>query len=96
MPKRTKTGQKKHDKAVLGSVKWYEGRGYKVRADLPGYKKPKRIGGYRPDWIARKGKKEIIGEVETKETNKEDVEQQEVFKEYAEREKGRKFKKRIV
>lgn len=96
MQKRTKTGQKRHDKAVLRSVKWYEGQGYKVKADLPNCDKPKRIKGYVPDWIAKKGKKEIIGEVETKGTNEKDKEQQQAFKEYAERKRTREFKKKIV
>ena len=96
MPKITKTGQKRHDEAVLRSVKWYEGQGYKVKADLPNYDGPKKIGGHIPDWIAKKGKKEIIGEVETKKTDKKDKEQQQAFKEYAERKRGREFKKKII
>ncbi len=96
MKKRTKIGQKQHDEAVLRSVKWYEGQGYKVKADLPGYDKPKKIKGYVPDWIAKKGKEEIIGEVETKETNEKDKGQQVAFKEYAERKKMREFKKKII
>jgi len=96
MPKKTKTGQKKHDEAVLRSVKWYEGQGYKVKADLPDYDKPKKIAGYIPDWIAKKGKKEIIGEVEKKGTNEKDKEQQEAFKEYAKKKKTREFKKKVI
>lgn len=96
MTKRTKTGQKKHDAAVLRSATWYENQGFDVRADLPGYDKPKKISGYIPDLIARKKKKEIIVEVETKDTNKQDKEQQEAFKEYADRKRSREFKKKIV
>jgi len=96
MTKRVKAGQKKHDEAVLRSVKWYEGRGYKINADLPDYNKPKNIGGYVPDLIAKKDKKEIILEVETKNTNELDKEQQEAFKEYSERGKGRIFKKKLI
>jgi hypothetical protein len=96
MNKRTKTGQKKHDESVLRSVKWYEGRGYKVNADLPDYNKPKNIGGYIPDLIAKKGKKEIILEVESKNTNKSDTDQQKAFKKYSKREEERTFRKKII
>jgi len=96
MRRRTKTGQREHDNAVLRSAEWYKGQGYKVKADLPGWEKPKKIGGFIPDWIAKKGKKEIIGEVETEGSNETDEEQQEAFKEYAKRKKERGFKKKIV
>jgi len=96
MGKRTKTGQKQHDEAVLRSVKWYEGQGYKVKADLPGYDKPKKIKGFIPDWIAKKGKEEIIGEVETKNTNEKDKDQQIAFKEYAEKKRMVEFKKKVI
>lgn len=96
MPKRTKTGQTKHDNAVLRSAEWYENNGYKVKADLPKWDRPKTIGGYRPDLIAKKGKKEIIKEIETKDSNKKDMEQHEAFKEYVERKGGRRFSKRII
>lgn len=95
-PKRSKIGQKRHDEAVLGSVKWYEGQGYKVKADLPNYPKPKKIGGFIPDWIAKKGKKETIGEVETKDTAKLDEEQHKAFRAYAKRKRSRKFKKKVI
>lgn len=96
MSKKTKDGQKRHDESVLRSVRWYEGQGYKVKADLPGYDKPKKIKRYIPDWIAKKGKKEIIGEVEKKGTNEKDKEQQQAFKEYVKRKNGRIFKKKII
>lgn len=96
MQKRTKVGQRRHDNSVLRSAKWYEGQGFNVKADLPSYDKPKKIAGYIPDWIAKKGKKEVIGEVETKGTNEKDKEQQEAFKEYAERKSGREFKKKLI
>ncbi len=96
MLKRVKTGQKKHDNAVLRSAKWYKGQGFKVKADLPEWEKPKNIGGFIPDLIAKKSKREIIKEIETKDTNKKDKKQHEVFKEYASRKRGREFKKKIV
>ena len=96
MPKRTKIGQKKHDNTVLKSAEWYENQGFKVKADLPGWEKPKKIGGFIPDLIAKKGKKEIIKEIETKDTNNKDVEQHKAFKEYTEKKRTREFKKKIV
>ena len=96
MQRRTKTGQRKHDNAVLRSAGWYKGQGYKVKADLPGWKKPKKIGGFIPDLIAKKGEKEIVKEIETKDTNEKDKKQQEAFKEYTSRKRSREFKKKIV
>ena len=94
--KRTKTGQKKHDNGVLGAAQWYESHGYNVQADLPSMKKPKKIGGYIPDLIAKKNGEEIILEVETKKTAKSDQEQQQAFQDYANRSAKRRFKKKIV
>jgi len=96
MEKRTKTGQKQHDQAVLRSAEWYENQGYKVKADLPNWDKPKKIGGFIPDLIAKKGKKEVIKEIETKNTNEKDEKQHEAFEEYAKRRKTREFKKKII
>ena len=46
-------------------AKAYEARGYHVRADVPGYRKPPTIGGYTPDILARKSGQETMVEVET-------------------------------
>jgi len=94
--KKTKTGQKKHDNGVLKSVEYYKSIGYKVFADLPNYEKPKKISGFIPDVIARKGRKEVIIEVETKKTLVSDQDQQEAFKKYANKSSNRKFRKKIV
>jgi len=96
MPKRTKTGQAKHDKAVLRSADWYKKRGYSVKADVPGWDKPKTIGGRRPDLIVKKGKKEIVKEIETKDSNKKDLKQHKAFSQYAARKKTRDFQKKII
>lgn len=95
MTKRTKIGQKKHDEALLKSVKYYEDQGFKVMADLPGGEKPKEIKGFIPDLIAKKGGKEIILEVETKTSVKQDKDQLEAFEQYADNSKNRKFRKKI-
>jgi len=96
MNKRTKTGKKKHDNSVLRSAEWYRKHGFITKADLPGWNKPKKIGGFIPDIIARKGKKEIILEVENKNTDKSDADQQKAFKKYSKREKERTFRKKII
>jgi hypothetical protein len=54
------------------------------------------LGRFIPDLIAKKGKKEIILEVETKNTNKSDTDQQKAFKKYSERKEGRTFRKKII
>ena len=96
MQKRTKTGQRKHDEGVLRSAKWYKNHGFKTEADLPGWNKPKKIGGFIPDLIAKRGKKEVILEYETENTNELDKDQQKAFKEYSKKGKGRIFKKKII
>lgn len=96
MKKRIKTGQKKHDESVRRSADWYKSQGFKVKADLPGEEKPKKIGGFVPDIIANKGKREIIIEVETKKTANADKEQQQAFRNYANKRKERGFRKKIV
>ena len=96
MTKRTKTGQKKHDESVLRSAEWYKKHGFITKADLPGWNKPEKIGGFIPDLIAKKGKKEIILEVETKNTDESDTDQQKAFKKYSKREEERTFRKKIL
>jgi len=86
----------KHDKSVLRSANWYKNEGYKVKADVKGYNQPKEIKGFIPDVIAKKGKKEVILEIERPRSNEKDKEQQEAFKEYAEMKSNRQFKKKIV
>jgi len=58
--------------------------------------KTKKIGGFVPDLIAKKGNGEIIKEIETKDTNERDKEQQEAFKKYAERKRTRRFSKKVI
>jgi len=96
MTKRTKRGQAKHDKSVLRSAEWYESKGYGVAADLPGYKKPKTIGGFRPDIIAKKSKKEFVIEVETKQISKRDEKQHKAFSDYAQKSRRRDFRKKVI
>lgn len=96
MKKRTKVGQKRHDEGVKQSADWYKSRDFKVKADLPGEEKPKKIGGFIPDIIAKKGKKEIVIEIETRQTANTDKEQQQAFRDYANKKKDRTFRKKII
>ncbi len=48
MNRRTKTGQKRHDKSVLKSAEWHKKHGFTIRADLPGWNNPKKI-----EWFMR-------------------------------------------
>lgn len=96
MQKRTKAGQRRHDLSVLRSANYYENKGFKVKADLPDFTKPKKIKKFIPDLIVRKGKKEIVIEIETQDSNEKDKEQQQVFREYAEKSNSRTFKKKVI
>ena len=57
--------QTKREQMILKTVQEYEGKGYKVYADIEGYPRPSIIGGHRPDVLAVKGKHRTIVEVET-------------------------------
>jgi len=94
--KRTKVGQKRHDEGVKRSADWYKNKGFGIKVDLPGEEKPKKINGFIPDIIATKGKKEIVIEVETKQTANTDKEQQGAFRNYANKKPGRIFRKKII
>ena len=96
MKKRTKIGQKKHDEGVKRSAEWYKKQGFKVKSDLPGEKKPKKIGGFIPDIIAKKGAAEVIIEIETKQSANTDKEQQQAFRDYANKNRNRNFRKKII
>lgn len=96
MTKRTSRQQTKHDKKVEKIKKYYEFQGYSVSADLKNEKTPKKIEGKIPDVVARKNGKEVIVEVETKDSDKKDKHQQDVFKNYADKSKNRRFRKVIA
>jgi hypothetical protein len=94
--KRTKRGQERHDRGVLRRANWYEARGYTVTADLPGWPKPKHIGGFIPDVLAKRGGEEVVLEVETKDSDRKDRDQHQAFKKYAAISGARRFRKVIV
>lgn len=76
MAVRGKVGQVKHDKKVQQRLEKYREEGFRVKADLPGRARPPKIGGRIPDLVAKKGKKLIVEEIETKSTVTSDREQQ--------------------
>ena len=59
--------------------------------DLPGWEKPPKVKGSIPDAFAEKGKEKKMLEVETPETLKEDKEQREKFRDWADDGKDRTF-----
>ena len=96
MNKRTKTGQKIHDTEVLRWAKQKVKQNFDVKADLPGWKKPAKIKGAIPDGYAEKGTDKKILEVETPQTLKEDKEQREKFREWADSGKNRTFLTKVT
>ena len=76
MAKRGKIGQTKHDNKVRQELEKLKDEGYRVRADLPNRARPPKVGGVIPDIYARKGKKLVVEEIETKSTLKADRKQQ--------------------
>lgn len=86
----------KHDKIVKRVAAGYKGKGWKVKADVSGYPKPKTIYGKRVDVFAIKGKRERAVEIETPKTYKKDSSQRKAFKRWASGNKKRKFRTKIA
>lgn len=95
---RSKRSQSKHNSQVRKEVEKLEDKSYKVKADIPGYEQPDTIGGYRPDYVAKKSRKRIIGEVETTDSvdSSRDQKQQKAFEQAAKRSKNTSFKRTIT
>jgi hypothetical protein len=96
MTKRSTRQQTKHDRGVQKSAEFYEKQGFKVAADIKDYSKPNSINGRRPDVIATKGKREIIVEVETKDSIGKDKGQQQTFQTYADKHNNTRFRTKVV
>jgi Holliday junction resolvase len=92
---RSKQSQSKHDTKVRQIAKEMEQKGFKVQADISGYKRPKTIGGYRPDVMAVKGSDIKIIEVETPDSLKSarDIGQQKAFRQAAKQSQNTAFRK---
>ena len=96
--KRSKTSQSKHNKKVRSIAKSYQRKGWKVKADIPGFPKPTPIGKNDrvPDIEAtRPGTRHLI-EVETKETYEADKDQRAAFRKSAKKRRRTKYKEAIV
>jgi hypothetical protein len=83
MTKRSKRGQTCHNFSVMKRAVGLEANGWKVKADIPGYKRPAVMNHARPDIVAKKGKRVKIIEVETPETRFRDRPQHRKLREYA-------------
>lgn len=83
-----------HDKKVRATANRYKREGWRVRADIPDYKRPKSIGKYNrvPDVVAKKGKKTRIFEIETPRSLKTDRAQRSTFKKHATMKSNTTFK----
>lgn len=91
--RRSKVAHYKHDRKVKSVAKKYKRKGWKVKAAIPGFPKPKPIGKHKrvPDLVAtRPGTRHII-EVETRGTYRADKDQRSTFKRSASRRKRTKF-----
>ena len=95
---RSKRGQSKHNSQVRKDVEKLVDQGFNVKADIPGYQQPGTIGGYRPDYVATKGPKRIIGEVETVNSvdSARDQKQQKAFQQAAKRSKNTSFRRKVT
>ncbi len=95
---RSKRGQSKHNSQVRKDVEKLVDQGFKVKADITGYQQPGTIGGYRPDYVATKGQKRIIGEVETGDSvdSARDQKQQKAFQQAAKRSKNTSFRRKVT
>lgn len=94
---RSKRNQSAHNTTVKKLAKQYEGKGYKVKADIQDWKKPNTIRGVRPDIIAEKGGHKTVVEVETQDSvdSKRDLQQQKAFKSWSS-DSDRKHYKRVI
>lgn len=89
MAKRSKYEQTCHDTAVRRSAAALKANGWRVKADVNGYKRPSTLSvdgeNRRPDIIATKNGKKRIIEWETPSSIDKDRKQHQVFRKYARR-----------
>lgn len=95
---RSRNSQSKHDRTVKRVADSYEKRGYDVSADIKGYQRPKTIGGFRPDVVAKRGRERVIVEVETPDSvdSARDQRQQQAFRRAANRSVNTRFRRTIT
>ena len=87
-----------HNKTVRKEANKLLRKGFNVDADIPGFQQPKTLGGYRPDIIASKGRQRKIIEVETPDSkdSARDKDQQQAFRESANRSNDTIFRREIT
>lgn len=93
--RRTPQDQSRHDEAVRRSAAQYQARGYKVKADVEGFKRPDPIRGRRPDVVAQKGHDKVVVEWETPSSLEADKAQQETLRRGAQA-MGARFEVRVA
>jgi len=95
---RTQSSQNKHDQKVTELANEYKSKGYEVQAEIPGYKRPRGIGGFRPDIIAKKGQYVTIIEVETPDSagKVRDMQQQAAFQRAARWNRNIHYKRKVT
>ena len=81
----------RHNQKVKRVAAGYKSHGYKVRADIKGYKRPLNVGGRRADVVAVKGRKKVLVEVETRKSIFSDREQRRDLRKIAKK-RGYKFR----
>jgi len=91
MYKRSKRNLTCHNNSAAKRASGLIVNGWKVKADVPGYKQPKILNGSRPDIDATKGKKRRIIEVETPDSRFKDIQQHRNLRQYAKTKKNTKF-----
>lgn len=91
MSKRLQRNQTCHNSSVAKRAAGLIANGWKVKADILGYKKPKTLNGSRPDIDATKGKKRRIIEVETSDSRFKDRQQHRNLRQYVKTKKNTKF-----
>lgn len=93
---RTPKNQSTHDRKVRETANRYKREGWKVTADVPGYKSPKIINRKQPDIVVKKGRKTKIFEIETHKSMKTDKPQRAVFRKFARKKPNTTFKTLIA
>ncbi len=90
--------QSAHDALVRQWAESLARQGYEVVADVKGYNRPGTFFGLRPDIVAMKGRKRIIGEVETPKSagGPPDQAQRLTFKRMADMSTNTVFRRRVA
>ena len=95
---RSRSSQTKHDAEVRRIAKDLQRKGYNVKADVSGFKKPDTVRGYRPDVVAKKGRERKIVEVETPDSvgSARGRAKEEAFRKAAKNSDKTKFERRVA